>query len=103
MDGYLQVCLIIVFASIISGLISGYKNKNFIKESLFYAGVYYYAVSAVRMLQGHATELLGHAMKDKNIVGYAKMFIFVIIAWLAVSLVRKIKVTITNENKKLEN
>ena len=66
MDGYLQVCLIIVFASIISGLISGYKNKNFIKESLFYAGVYYYAVSAVRMFQGHATELLGHAMKDKN-------------------------------------
>ncbi len=97
MDGYLQVCLIIVFASIISGLISGYKNKNFIKESLFYAGVYYYAVSAVRMFQGHATEMLGHAMKDKNITGYAKMFIFIIIAWLAVFLVRKIKVTAIEE------
>ena len=90
MDGYLQVCLIIVIASIISGFISGYKNKNFIKESLLYAGVYYYAISAVRMLQGHSNELLGHAMKDKTISGYLKMLVFIAATWIVVYLIRRV-------------
>ena len=91
MDGYWQVCLIIVLTSIVSGFISGHKNKNYIKESILYAGIYYYAVCAVRMFQGHSTELLGHAMKDKDIIGYIKMTVFIIMAWLMVYLVRKIK------------
>ena len=97
MDGYLQVCLIIVIASIISGFISGYKNKNFIKESLLYAGVYYYAVSAVRILQGHSNELLGHAMKDKTISGYLKMLVFIAATWIVVYLIRRVNKIIIND------
>jgi len=97
MDGYLQVCLIIVIASIISGFISGHKDKNFIKESLLYAGVYYYAVSAVRMLQGHSNELLGHAMKDKTITGYLKMLAFIAVTWIVIYLIRSVNKIIIND------
>ncbi|MBR6147729.1 MAG: hypothetical protein IKQ44_05125 [Lachnospiraceae bacterium] len=96
MDGYLLVCLTIVLASIVSGFITGYKNKNTIKEIIFYAGVYYYAVSAVRMLQGHADELLGHAMKGKNIAGYAKMLVFITASWITIYLIRRIRKEIIN-------
>ena len=97
MDGYLQVCLIIVIASILSGFISGHKDKIFIKESLLYAGVYYYAVSAIRMLQGHSTELLGHAMKDKTITGYLKMLAFIVASWIVIYLIRRINKVIIND------
>ena len=97
MDGYLQVCLIIIIASIISSFLSEHKDRNYIKESLLYAGVYYYAVSAVRMLQGHSDELLGHAMKDKTITGYLKMLAFIVATCIVICFIRRINKVIIND------
>ena len=92
MDGYIQIYTLIALLAIASGLITGYKRKETIKESLLFAVCYYYSLSVYRTVQGHGSELLGQAFAGKNLLSYCKIVVFVVAVGIMIMVLRKLRI-----------